>query len=78
MSVDSFFFNMSEDISSCKCTRRQINYQILRNNYSKIGLNTTASKFYPLTNLLGLNMLNLNFVPLKKLAKIQFLEYGKT
>ena len=60
------------------CTRRQINFQILQNSKSKIGLNTTANKLYPLSNLIDLNMLNWTFVHLKKLAKIQFLKYGKT
>ena len=51
-------------------TSRQINFQILRNNRRKIGLNTTANKFYHLNKLIGLNRLNLGFVHYKKLAKI--------
>ena len=35
-------------------------------------MNTTANKLYHLNNLIGLNMLNFNFVHFKKLAKIQF------
>ena len=31
------------------CTRRQINFEILNNNNSKIGLNTTANKPYSLS-----------------------------
>ena len=47
-------------------TSRQINFQILRNNRRKIGLNTTSNKFYHLNNLIGLDRLNLNFVHYKK------------
>ena len=47
-----------------------------RNNKSKIGMNTTANKFYHINNLIGLDMLNKNFVHFKKLAKIQFLKNG--
>ena len=50
----------------------QINFQILRNFCTKIGMNTTANKLYHLNNMIGLNMLNLNFVQYKKLANIQF------
>ena len=59
-------------------TSRQINFQILRNNRRKIGLNTTANKFYHISNQIGLNRLNFKFVHFKKLAKLQFLKYGKT
>ena len=41
-------------------------------------MNTTANKLYHLNNLIGLDMLNLNFVHYKKLIKIQFLKNGKT
>ena len=60
------------------CTRRQINFQILRDYQVKIGLNTVADKLYHINNIIGLNMLNLEFVHFKKLAKLQFLKYGKT
>ena len=60
------------------CTSRQATFQISRRNNVKIGMNTTANKFFALSNLIGLRMLNPNFVHLKKLAKIQFLKYGKT
>ena len=59
-------------------TSRQTNFQVLRNNKRIIGRNTTANKFYHLNNKIGLDRLNLNFVHYKKLAKIQFLKYGKT
>ena len=54
------------------CTGRQINFKILRNFKTKIGLDTTANKLYPLNDLIGLDRLNLNFVHYKKLAKTQF------
>ena len=60
------------------CTSRQINFKIKRKFNTKIGMNTTANKLYHLNNLIGLNMLNLNFVQYKKLIKLQFLKNGKT
>ena len=60
------------------CTGRQLRFQMYRNNKSKIGMNTTANKFYHINNLIGLDMLNKNFVHFKKLAKIQFLKNGTT
>ena len=60
------------------CARRQTSFQTLRNLNIKIGLNTTANKLYPLNNLIGLDRLNLSFVHLKKLSKIQFLKNGNT
>ena len=59
-------------------TSRQINFQILRNNRRKIGLNTTANKLYHISNLIGLERLNFEFVHFKKISKVQFLTYGKT
>ena len=59
------------------CTGRQISFQILRNCSTRIGMNTTANKLYHLNDKIGLNLLNNNF-HFKKLAKIQFLKYGKT
>ena len=54
------------------CTSRQLRFQIFRNNKIKIGMNMTANKLYCITYLIGLDMLNTNFVHFKKLAKIQF------
>ena len=59
------------------CTRRQLNFKIMRNFNTKIGLNTTANKLYPL-NLINFDRINLTFVHFKKLAKIQFLTNGNT
>ena len=60
------------------CTRRQLRVQILRNNRSKIGMNTTANKLYYVNNLISFDLLNKGFVLYKKLMKIQFLKYGNT
>ena len=60
------------------CSRRQINFEIHRNNTGKIGINTTANKLYPLSQLIGLNLLSLGYIHFKKLAKIQFLKNGNT
>ena len=60
------------------CTRRQILFQIFRNSNTKIGLNTTANKFFYLNNMIGLDHLNLSFIRFKRLAKFVFLKYGKT
>ena len=59
-------------------TRRQINFETLRDNRTKIGMNTLANKFYHITKMIGLDKLNFSFVHYKKIMKIQFLKYGKT
>ena len=46
--------------------------------YLTIGMNSTANKFYALSNLISLSMPSLSYVHFKKLAKIKFLKYGKT
>ena len=60
------------------CTGRQTSFEILRDNNSKIGMNTTANKFYCISGKIGLLALNYSFVHYKKFMKIQFLKYGKT
>ena len=60
------------------CSRRQLNFEIHRNNNYRIGLNTTGNKFYHVNKLIGLDKFNLGYVHFKKLMKIQFLKYGKT
>ena len=60
------------------CTRRQLKFQIFKSNNNKIGMNTTANKLFHVNNLIGLDMLNLEYVHFKKLAKIQFLKNGNT
>ena len=46
-------------------TSRQVNFKFLRNNRKKIGRNTTANKLYHISNLIGLERLNLEFVHFK-------------
>ena len=60
------------------CTRRQSKFQIYRNNFLKIGLNTTSNKLSHLSNLISLEHLNLSKPQFKKIAKLLFLKYGKT
>ena len=60
------------------CTSRQLKFKVFRNNKLKIGLNTTANKLHCISDLIGYDMLNFGFVHFKKLAKIQFLKFGKT
>ena len=57
---------------------RQTMFQILRNNSTKIGMNTTANKLYQITKMIPLSSLLFTFVHYKKLMKILFLKYGKT
>ena len=60
------------------CSRRQLTFELYRMNMCKIGMNTTANKFYHLNKLIGLDTLNLGFVHYKKLMKFQFLKNGNT
>ena len=57
---------------------RQTMFQILRNNSTKIGMNTTANKLYQITKMIPLSSLLFTFVHYKKLMKIIFLKCGKT
>ena len=57
---------------------RQTMFLIFRINATKIGMNTTANKFYQLSNKIPLSSLSLSFVHYKKLMKLLFLKYGKT
>ena len=59
-------------------TSRQTSFIIFKNNSTKIGMNTTANKFYQLTGKIALNSLGFTFVHFKKLMKTQFLKYGNT
>ena len=76
--LEDLTFEQITVINQIICTSRQINFQICRSNCFKIGMNTTANKFFTISNVISLGMLNLNFVYFKKLAKIQFLKYDKT
>ena len=65
-------------LNNIVCTGRQLKFEILRNNRSKIGMNSFSNKFYHVSKLIGLDNLNLTFVHFKKIMKIQFLKNGKT
>ena len=65
-------------ISNIVSTSRQTTFEILKDNNSKIGLNTTSNKLYRVNKQISLLALSHGFVHFKKLMKIQFLKYGKT
>ena len=60
------------------CTRRQLKFEVIRSNRSKIGMNAIKNKFYHITRLIGLDLTNLSFVHFKRMMKIQFLKNGTT
>ena len=47
--LEDFTFEQVTVFDQIICTSRQIVFQIERKNRFKIGLNTTANKFYPLS-----------------------------
>ena len=59
-------------------TRRQLTFDIYRNNSLRIGMNTNSNKFYHVNKLIGWDKLNFTFVHFKRLMKVQFLKYGPT
>ena len=65
-------------LNNIVCTGRQVKFEIIRNNRTKIGMNTLSNRFYHITKLIGLELFNLKFVHLKKIMKIQFKKNGKT
>ena len=65
-------------LNNVVCTSRQLKFEILRNNINKIGMNTLSNKFYHVSRMIGLDLLNLSFVHFKKIMKMQFLKNGKT
>ena len=76
--LDDITFEQAAVFDQIRCSTRQTVFEIERNNNYKIGMNTTSNKFLSLNKLVSLGMLQLTFVHYKKLAKIQFLKYGKT
>ena len=71
-------FEVITVLSQIICSSRQLKFKILRNHNYKIGLNTTANKMYHMNDLVSFDLLNLKFDHFKKIAKLQFLKYGKT
>ena len=49
-------------LNNIVCTGRQLKFEIIRNNRSKIGKNTFSNKFFHMSKLIGPDTLNLNFV----------------
>ena len=75
---DSCTTEHSSLLANIVCTSRQLNFEIIRNNRTKIGMNTLSNRFYHISKLISLNNLNLGFTHFKKIMKIQFLKNGKT
>ena len=78
---ESFEFCTTEHallLNNIVCPRRQLKFEIFRNNITKIGLNSLSNKFHHISKLISLDVLNLGFVHFKKLAKIQFLKNANT
>ena len=65
-------------LNNVVCTSRQLKFEIIKNNVTRIGLNTLSNRFYYISKLVSLDLLNLTFVHFKKIMKIQFLKNGKT
>ena len=78
LNLNELTFESVTVLNQMTCTSRQTMFIIFKNNATKIGMNTTANKFYQLTGRVPLNALSLSFVHYKKLAKQIFLKYGKT
>ena len=76
--LEDLTFEQITVLDQIRCATRQLNFEIECTNNYKIGMNTTANKFFSLSKKIGLGMLHLKFVHFKKLAKIQFLKYGRT
>ena len=75
---DSCLTEHARFLHNIVCTKRQINFEIIRDNKSKIGMNCLSNKFYHISKLISLNNLNLNFIHFKKIMKIQLLKNCKT
>ena len=76
--LDDLTFKQVIVFDQIRCTTRQLNFEIQRNNTYKIEMNTTSNKLFSLCKMISLGMLHLTFIHFKKLAKIQFLKNGKT
>ena len=76
--LEDLTFEQITVFDQMRCTTRQLNFEIECNNNYKIGMNTTANKFFSLSKMISLGMIHLTFVHFKKLAKIQFLKYGSS
>ena len=59
-------------LNNIVCTGRQLQFEVIISNRSKIGMNSIKNKFYQIPKLIGLDLINLSFVHFKKMMKIQF------
>ena len=59
-------------LNNVVCTGRQLKFQVVRSNNTKIGMNMISNKFYHISKQIGLDLFNLKFVHFKKLMKVQF------
>ena len=55
-----------------------MNFELIKDNNFKIGMNTIVNKFYHINKQIRLDTLNFSFVHYKKIMKLQYLKYGKT
>ena len=55
-----------------------MNAYLIEHSQKIICMIMTANKLYHVSNLIGLDMLNLEFIHFVKLAKMQLLKNGKT
>ena len=60
--TDDLDFEQITVIDQLVCTKRQLNFELLQNFRSKIGSNTTANKLYPLSKVISLSVLGLDYV----------------
>ena len=65
-------------LNNVVCTGRQLKFQVVRSNNTKIGMNMISNKFYHISKQIGLDLFNLKFVHFKKLMKVKFLKNGST
>ena len=59
-------------VNQLVCTGRQLKFQTYSDNQRKIGMHMTANKLHCISDMIGLDQLNLTFVHFKKLAKFIF------
>ena len=60
------------------CTRRQVMFELHRNNRTKIGMNAIENKLYHINKLIVMDKLVWSYPLYKKQMKIQFLKFGNT
>ena len=61
LNQDLISFEIVTVLNQMICTRGQTTFELIRDNNSKIGMNTTENKFYCLTGKISLLALNYTF-----------------